>query len=907
TELAGNAEPVQSQQILVLPPRVAVSLTFDDGLQSQYDLAFRRALQPHHMAGTFYNISGMAGVDQHMTWSELTALNNGGNEVGGHTVDHVNLKTAPDNATKTFEVCQDRQNLIDHGFYPTSFAYPEGAYDATAESIVQGCGYTSGRAAGGVDVGGVGAGPVFSETIPPKDPFATRTVYQAPTGNPPNVPPLSLSDMEAAVNAAAQNGGGWVQIVFHQICSQQFDPDNYSFCISDWGPVELSTFNAFLDWLGTAGQPGGPPPRTDVETVSQVINGPDTQAPITALDCDSSPCASTVYNGSTTVSLSSKDPGGSGVQGTYYTTDGSAPTTASRLYTGPFTINQATTFKFFSVDNSGNTEAAQTQQVQVQPNADPVIGSAGDIACDPTAPAYNNGQGVPPDCVASQTVGLLTGMDAVLPLGDDQYECGGLSAFEQSYGPTWGVKKSITYPVPGDKDFATSGGTDCPATPGAGYQQYFGGSGGLLGSPVPAVVNTDPSTAYYSYNLGNWHVIALNTAPCVLNAPGFCAAGSAQDVWLQNDLAHDTARCTMAYYQNPRWASAASGSGGDNTMQQLWQDLYSGGADVVLNGDSHWYERFAPLNASGAVDNTRGVREFIVGTGGAALDTPGAEVPTSQVLNNSTHGIIKMTLHNGNYDWSFVNDGESSFTDSGTASCHGVPDNTAPTTTIAVNGQAPSAGWYTAPVTASLAATDNTGGSGVDKTYYTTDGSTPTTASTVYTAPFTVSSATTVKFFSTDKAGNPEQVKSQLIQVDPTAPTSAITCNGGGCGGTLAAPVQVGLSATDNTGGSGVNATIYTTDGSDPKTSATAVQYSGPFSVSQTTTVKFYSTDVAGNSEAVNSQQIQVDATAPTTTISCNGGACASGWYNAAVQVTLSATDNSGGSGVAGTYYTTDG
>ena len=164
----------------------------------------------------------------------------------------------------------------------------------------------------------------------------------------------------------------------------------------------------------------------------------------------------------------------------------------------------------------------------------------------------------------------------------------------------------------------------------------------------------------------------------------------------------------------------------------------------------------------------------------------------------------------------------------------------------------------------------------------------PTTASTVYTAPFTVSSATTVKFFSTDKAGNAEQVKSQLIQVDPTAPTSAITCNGGGCGGTLAAPVQVGLSATDNAGGSGVNATIYTTDGSDPKTSATAVQYSGPFSVSQTTTVKFYSTDVAGNSEAVNSQQIQVDATAPTTTISCNGGACASGWYNAAVQVTLS-------------------
>jgi peptidoglycan/xylan/chitin deacetylase (PgdA/CDA1 family) len=908
TDLAGNTEQVQSQQILVLPPRVVVSLTFDDGIENQYALGFEHALKPHGINGTFFINTGNtnAGIDSAMTWAQLTSLNNAGNEIAGHTLDEFNLKGCTDQGTCTNEVCQDRQNLVNHGFYPVSFAYPFGAYDANAESIVKGCGYTSGRAAGGIDVAGDGAGPVYAETLPPKDIFATRTIYDPPSGNPPNVPPLQLSHMESAITAAAQNGGGWIQLAFHEICSQTYDPANYSNCLSDWGSVELDTLNSLLDWLQNTGQVGGAPPRTQLETVSKVVNGPDTQAPVTTLNCDGSPCQSTTYNGSTTVSLVATDPGGSGVQATYYTTDGSTPTTSSPVWNNqPFTITQPMTFKFFSVDNAGNTEAVQTQQVQVQPNADPVIGSAGDIACDPTAPAYNNGLGVPPDCVASKTVGLLTGIDAVLPLGDDQYECGGLSAFEQAYGPTWGVKRAITYPVPGDKDWSTTGGTDCPTTPGAGYQQYFSSSGGVYGSPLPPVVNVSDTSAYYSYNLGSWHVIALNTSPCVLNDPGFCAAGSAQDLWLQNDLAHDTARCTIAYYQNPRWNSAASGSGGDDTMQQLWQDLYNGGADVALNGDSHWYERFAPLNAAGAVDNTRGVREFIVGTGGAALDTPGAEVPTSQVLNNSTHGIIKMTLHNGSYDWSFVNDGESSFTDSGTASCHGVPDNTAPTTTIAVNGQAPSAGWYTAPVTASLAATDNTGGSGVDKTYYTTDGSTPTTASTVYTAPFTVSSATTVKFFSTDKAGNAEQVKSQLIQVDPTAPTSAITCNGGGCGGTLAAPVQVGLSATDNAGGSGVKNIFYTTDGSDPQTSATAVQYSGPFSVSQTTTVKFYSTDVAGNSEAVNSQQIQVDATAPTTSISCNGAACINAWYTAAVTVTLSAADT--GSGVNKTYYTTNG
>ncbi len=668
TDLAGNAEQVNSQAI---PFTVVVSLTFDDGIENQYTLGFLRALQPHNMIGTFFINTGNTDViDSAMTWQQLVTLNDAGNEIGGHTLDEYNIKGCTDQQTCVNEVCQDHLNLVNHGFYPVSFAYPFGAYDSNAESIVKNCGYTSGRAAGGIDVGGVGAGPIFSETLPPKDVYATRTVYNAPTGSPPNVPPLSLSDMQTAITAAAQNGGGWVQLTFHEICSQTYDPSNYTNCISDWGPVELSTLNSLLDWLQNAGQAGGAPAGTIEKTVSQVINGPDTQAPITTLECDGSPCASTTYNGSTTVSIFPKDPGGSGVKATYYTTDGSTPTTSSPVWNyQPFTINSNMTFKFFSVDNAGNTEPVETTTVQVQPNPDPVIGSAGDIACDPTAAAFNNDLGYGGDCVAAATASLLTGVDAVLPLGDDQYNCGGLSAFEQSYGPTWGVKKSITYPVPGDKDYTTSGGTDCPTTPGLGYQQYFGGSGGLLGSPVPSVVNTDAATAYYSYNLGSWHIIALNTSPCVLNDPLFCAAGSAQDVWLQNDLAHDTAPCTLAYYQNPRWASTASGSGGDSTMQELWLDLYNGGVDVVLNGDSHWYERFAPMNASGALDNAHGVQEFIVGTGGAGLEQPGTPLATSQVLNATTHGIIKMTLHNGSYSWQFINDGESSFTDSGSVTC----------------------------------------------------------------------------------------------------------------------------------------------------------------------------------------------------------------------------------------------
>ncbi len=274
------------------------------------------------------------------------------------------------------------------------------------------------------------------------------------------------------------------------------------------------------------------------------------------------------------------------------------------------------------------------------------------------------------------------------------------------------------------------------------------------------------------------------------------------------------------------------------------------------------------MNASGAVDNANGVREFIVGTGGAPLDTPSTELPTSQVLNNTTHGIIKLALHNGSYDWQFVNDGESGFTDSGTAPCHSAPDTTPPATTISCNSSACSGGWYSTAVTVALSATDNTGGSGVSKTYYTTDGSTPTTSSTVYAGPFTVPATTTVKFFSVDNAGNTEQVNSQAVQIDTAAPTTTISCNGSACstGWYKTTPVTLALSATD-TGGSGVQTTVYTTDGSNPQTSSTAIQYTGPFTVSQNTTVKYYSTDLAGNLESVKSQLVQVDAAAPTVSI----------------------------------------
>jgi hypothetical protein len=370
------------------------------------------------------------------------------------------------------------------------------------------------------------------------------------------------------------------------------------------------------------------------------------------------------------VSLTATDSGGVGAAKTYYTTDGSAPTTSSPVYDTPLLLLKTTTVKFFSVDNSGNAEPVRTATIQVGSNPDPVIAAAADIACDPNQTAFNGGNGTNTDCRELGTSNLLAGADAVLPMGDNQYQCGGYNAYLQSYDPTWGRFKSISYPVPGDHDLDTSGGTDCPSTPGAGYQQYFGSTAGVSGSAVPSVVNLDPSTGYYSYTLGAWHVIALNSGACESN-PSFCAAGSPLEQWLANDLSHDTAVCTLAYMQQPRWAS--NGRGGYPYVQPLWQDLYAGGADVVLSGHAHWYERFKPLDASGNPDPTYGTTQFIVGTGGQGLDTPSTQDPNSVVLSNAGHGVLQMTLHNGSYDWKFLSDTDGTTNDSGSASCHGKP------------------------------------------------------------------------------------------------------------------------------------------------------------------------------------------------------------------------------------------
>jgi hypothetical protein len=473
---------------------------------------------------------------------------------------------------------------------------------------------------------------------------------------------------------------------------------------------------------------------------------------------------------------------------------------------------------------------------------DPVIGAAGDIACDPTNSGFEGGLGTPTDCREMATAALLAGTDAVLPLGDLQYACGGTTAFQQSYDPSWGQYKAITRPAPGNHEYQTSGGTDC-STNASGYYAYFGAAAG------------DPTKGYYNYDLGAWHMVALNSECAQI---GGCGSGSPEETWLRNDLAaHASSPCTLAYWHKPRFASVSGG--GDSTFAAFWQALYNAHADVVLVGHQHWYERFGLQNPSAQAD-ANGVREFIVGTGGESYVVPSStRAANSQVLfsGQNAFGVLKMTLHNGSYDWAFV-PATGTFSDTGTQACHNAgstppPDTTPPTTTAACNGTGCSTGWYrSTPVTATLAATD---ASGVAATYYTTDGSTPTASSAQYNGPISLPQTATVKYYSVDSLGNAESVRTTLVRVDAAPPTVQVTSPGDGTSVARKSSVTLAATATDAGTGSGtasaVTSVSFYLDGGlvgQDQTAPYSVTWKPKPNLRGTHTITAVASDAAGNS-----------------------------------------------------------
>ncbi len=299
-------------------------------------------------------------------------------------------------------------------------------------------------------------------------------------------------------------------------------------------------------------------------------------------------------------------------------------------------------FRVTATNGQGSSTAtsAATAVVTASPPASPVIAAAGDISCPSSvATATTCRQRATSDLLVNQ------GLAAVLPLGDIQYENGELTNFNAYYDPTWGRVKSITYPVPGNHEY-NSGAT--------GYYAYFS--------------SRTSSPGYYSYDIGAWHLIALNSN-CGSVGVGGCGVGSAQYTWLQNDLATHSNACTLAYWHHPRFNSGAE-HGNDTAVAPFWDLLYAANADVVLVGHEHLYERFGPQTPAAVADSVRGIRQFTVGTGGKSHYGFGATKANSQVRSADTFGVLKLTLDPTSYSWQFVPEAGKTFTDTGTSSCH---------------------------------------------------------------------------------------------------------------------------------------------------------------------------------------------------------------------------------------------
>jgi len=271
------------------------------------------------------------------------------------------------------------------------------------------------------------------------------------------------------------------------------------------------------------------------------------------------------------------------------------------------------------------------------PSDGQVVLAAGDIAqCSFTGT---------PGTGSTATAYLIESLPGtVLALGDLAYPDGSTGDFQRCYEPTWGRFKDRTRPTPGNHEHNTPGAAD--------YYSYWGSQAGVAGE------------GFYSFDIGAWHIIALNSI--IINGP----LKSKQEEWLSADLATHPAKCTLAFFHHPRFSSGGHGRGSDLRLDGLWRILHLGGADVVLSGHDHDYERFAPQDAGGHRDQRRGMRQFVVGTGGATL-TPFLWIqPNSEERIYGAHGVLRMTLLADSYRWEFLSAPVGKVLDSGSDRCH---------------------------------------------------------------------------------------------------------------------------------------------------------------------------------------------------------------------------------------------
>ena len=532
------------------------------------------------------------------------------------------------------------------------------------------------------------------------------------------------------------------------------------------------------------------------------------------------------------LSVSFTDPGGSGTAPWAYAiawgdgatstgTTPSSPIAASHVYSAEGLDSVRVT-----VTNSPGGTGSDSLAVLVSSSV--VMVGAGDIA----------------DCTRSGDSLTANLMDTipgtVFVLGDNAYPNGSSSDYANCYAPTWGRHKARTRPIPGNHDYVSHDSS--------GYFGYFGAAAG------------DPAKGYYSYDLGAWHIIALNSQIAHWT-------GSPQEQWLLADLAASTKRCTLAYWHYPLFSSSTVEV--DTASRALWRALYDAGVELVLNGHHHDYERFAPQTPTGALDPTYGIREIIVGTGGGEGLFPfGTIAANSEVRDNVTFGVLKLTLRTGGFDWKFIPIPGKTFTDAGSGPCHDSPSapppvNHAPTAapggpytgaeagTVSFNGSGSSDPDGDA-LTYAWSFGDGTSGTGVNPSHaYADNGS--------YTVTLTV----------TDTHGAASTPATTTATIANVAP---VVTAGPNQPATIGSPVTV--SATFSDPGANDAPWAYSIDWGDgtPATTGSATSQASPITASHTytatgtSTVRVTVTDKDG-AAGVGTKSITVSAGSATVTL----------------------------------------
>jgi hypothetical protein len=367
-----------------------------------------------------------------------------------------------------------------------------------------------------------------------------------------------------------------------------------------------------------------------------------TAGPISASQStvSASPASIVAGSGTSTITVTVKDAFGNLVSGATVTlaatgsgntlTQPSAPTGANGVATGSLRSSVAEV-KTVTATANGTTLTQKPNVTVVTSGGSFVMVGAGDMT----------------DCSRWQddsTGALISRIPGeVFTLGDNAYPNGTTSEFNNCYDPAWGSFKARTHPSVGNRDYNTSG-----ASP---YYSYFGAAAGVAGQ------------GYYSFDVGAWHVIVLNSNIAT-------GVGSPQEMWLSADLAAHPNLCTLAYWHHPLYSSSSGASTTDNVSRPFWNALYAAGADVVLNGHRHSYERIARLKPDGTLDPATGIRTFVVGTGGESTGNFTNIVTGSEVREGQTFGVMKLTLSASSYTWEFVPITGQTFTDTGTESCH---------------------------------------------------------------------------------------------------------------------------------------------------------------------------------------------------------------------------------------------